>query len=166
MIVGISIEDAVVLANKYEQNAFLHYDYKCDEEAIPRLVFPDADGGYYVRNNPMERMTKQLNADLRAKGFEVVIKEVPGPSETLTATIPQKRSEPQFIFDDALVKSFDVELLFKLVGQPGSIINSCDNDEIDDETSVDFWEVFREESVVVGQHVWDSGGPGAGAENR
>ena len=95
LIIGIEIEDAVRLARKYHQNAFLHSDYLCDREAIPRLVFPLADG-YFMRNNPLQRGHEELVAKWEAEGHKVH-KAEPKDFGTLTATFVQRRkpaSEP------------------------------------------------------------------------
>jgi hypothetical protein len=42
LLLGISLSDALGLAQKYGQNAILYSDLRLDSEAIPRLVFPSA----------------------------------------------------------------------------------------------------------------------------
>ena len=158
LIVGIEIDDAVMLARKYKQKAFLHSDYLCDREAIPRLVFP-LDDGYFMRNNPLQRMHEELIADWEAKGIKVNRTE-PQDFGTLTATFVPRRdpaleSVPQSDETASIERDLDGEALFKLISKPGEIF--------DDDWFEEAQELIWAEGIVVGLKNWDSGGPGAGA---
>lgn len=93
LIIGISAWDAYRLAQKYEQSAYLYSDYKCDEQAVPRLVFPREDS-YYMRNNPLERMSRKIDADFAARGIKLIHRP-PTDTKTLTATFVPRRKPTQ-----------------------------------------------------------------------
>lgn len=158
LIIGIEIEEAVQLANKYEQNAILYNDYQCDDEAIPRLVIPLADG-HYMRNNPLERMCERIDAGFEATGVKVT-KAGPENSKMLTAsfvTLPKSSHKPLPHGDDLALSNRDLdgEALFAMVARP--------DERFDEDWLEEVQELILEEGVIVGLQDWDSGGPGAGA---